>query len=106
MGSASMELWAWLLGACAVALLTKLAGYAVPARWLHSPRMTHVAASMTVALLAALTVMNTLAAGTHLVWDARLAALAVAALALWCRAPFLLVVVLGAAAAALVRAWG
>lgn len=96
-------LWVWIVGACAVAFATKLAGYAVPARWLQNPRMAQVAACMTVALLASLTVMNTLAAGTSLVVDARLAALAVAALALWWRAPFLLVVVLGAATAALVR---
>ena len=47
--------------------------------------------------------MNTFSAGTSLVVDARLAALLVAALARWCRAPFLLLVVLGAAASALVR---
>ena len=101
-----MSLWGWLLLACALAFLTKLLGYAVPARFLQNPRMTQVAACMTVALLAALTVMNTLAAGTALVLDARLVALAVAALALWLRAPFLLVVVLGAASAALLRWWG
>ena len=57
-------------------------------------------------LLASLTVMNTVAHGSALVLDARLAALAVAALALWLRTPFLLVVVSGAAAAAAVRWWG
>ncbi|WP_370679678.1 AzlD domain-containing protein [Comamonas sp. GB3 AK4-5] len=96
-------LWPWILAACAVAFVTKLAGYAVPARWLQSPRMGQVAACMTVALLTALTVMNTFASGMALVLDARLASLVVAAVALWLRAPFLLVVVLGAAAAALVR---
>ena len=101
-----MSLWHWIVLASAAALLTKLLGYAVPARFLHNPRMTQVAACMTVALLAALTVMNTFANGQALALDARLAALAVAALALALRAPFLLVVVLGAAAAALVRALG
>lgn len=96
-------LWPWILAACAVAFLTKLAGYAVPARWLQSPRMGSVAACMTVALLAALTVMNTFASGTALALDARLGALAVAAIALWLRAPFLLVVLLGALAAGLLR---
>ena len=67
--------------ACAATYLTKLAGYAVPARWLQNPRMTRVAGAITVALLSALTVMNTFAAGTALVIDARLAALGVAALA-------------------------
>ncbi|HQS19653.1 MULTISPECIES: AzlD domain-containing protein [unclassified Acidovorax] len=100
-----MTLWGFILLACAATYLTKLAGYAVPARWLQNPRMTRVAGAITVALLASLTVMNTLAAGTALVIDARLAALAAAALALWLRLPFLLVVVLGAVAAGLVRWW-
>lgn len=99
----SMDWWLWIVLASACAFALKLAGYAVPARWLQSPRMAQVAASMTVALLAALTVMNTLAEGTRLVLDARLAALLVAGLALWLRAPFLLVVVLGAASAAITR---
>ena len=68
--------------------------------------MGRVAGTITVALLAALTVMNTFASGTALVLDARLASLAVAALALWMRLPFLLVVLLGAAAAGAMRAWG
>jgi len=93
-----MSLWHWIVLASAAALLTKLLGYAVPAHFLHNPRMTQVAACMTVALLAALTVMNTFSHGQTLVLDARLAALA-----LWLRAPFLLVVVLGAASAGVVR---
>lgn len=97
-----MTLWIAILLACAATYLTKLAGYAVPARWLQNPRMAHVAGAITVALLSALTVMNTFAAGTALVVDARLASLAVAALALWLQLPFL-VVLLGAAAAALMR---
>lgn len=98
-----MTLWIAILLACAATFLTKLAGYAVPARWLQNPRMARVAGAITVALLSALTVMNTFAAGTALVVDARLASLAVAALALWLRLPFLVVVLLGAAAAALMR---
>ncbi|WP_225560926.1 MULTISPECIES: AzlD domain-containing protein [unclassified Comamonas] len=99
----SLDLWHWIVLASAAAFALKLAGYAVPARWLQSPRMVQVAASMTVALLAALTVMNTFAAGTVLVADARLAALVVAGVALWLRAPFLLVVLLGAASAGITR---
>lgn len=98
-----MSLWGWIVLACAAAFVTKYLGYAVPAHWLRNPRMTHVAGCMTVALLAALTVMNTFAAGNQWVLDARLAALVVAAMALWMRTPFLLVVVLGGASAALVR---
>ena len=101
-----MTLWIVIALACAATYFTKCAGYAVPARWLNNPRMARVAGAITVALLSALTVMNTFAAGTALVLDARLAALAAAALALWLRWPFLLVVVLGAAAAGAVRWWG
>ena len=98
-----MTLWTAILLAGAAAYLTKWADYAVPARWLQHPRMARVAGAITVALLAALTVMNTFANGTTLALDARLAALAAAAVALALRLPFLLVVLLGAAAAALVR---
>ena len=101
-----MTLWLAILVGAAVTYLTKLSGYAVPARWLNNPRMTRAAGTITVALLSALTVMNTFASGTGLVLDARLAALAVASLALWARLPFLLVVVLGAGAAGVVRWWG
>ena len=101
-----MTLWLAILVGATVTYLTKLSGYAVPARWLNNPRMTRAAGTITVALLSALIVMNTFASGTGLVLDARLAALAVAALALWARLPFLLVVVLGAGAAGVVRWWG
>ncbi|MGP1681546.1 MAG: AzlD domain-containing protein, partial [Giesbergeria sp.] len=100
-----MTLWLAILVGAAVTYLTKLSGYAVPARWLANPRMTRVAGAITVALLSALIVMNTFAAGAALVLDARLAALAVAALALWVRLPFLMVVALGAVAAGVVRWW-
>jgi uncharacterized membrane protein len=100
-----MSVWLAILVGAAVTYLTKLSGYAVPARWLANPRMTRVAGAITVALLSALTVMNTFASGAGLVLDARLAALVVAALALWARLPFLLVVVLGAVSAGAVRWW-
>ena len=99
----TLSLWQWILLACALAYVTKLLGYSLPARWLGNPRMGLIAGSLTVALLASLTVMNTLASGTRISLDARLGALLVAALALWLRAPFLLVVILGAVAAALLR---
>ena len=99
----TLSLWHWVLLACALSFAIKLLGYSLPERWMRSPRMAQVAACLTVALLASLTVMNAVASGTALVLDARLGALAVAALALWMRVPFLLVVVLGALASALLR---
>jgi branched-subunit amino acid transport protein len=57
-----------------------------------------------VPLLAALIVVQTLADGQRLVLDARVPALAVAALLVWRRAPFLVVVLAAAGTAALLRA--
>lgn len=101
-----MSLWIWILIACAVAYLTKFVGYLVPAKWMENPRMTRIAGTLTIGLLASLTAVNTLASGQALVFDARIAALAAAAVALWLRAPFLVVVLAGAAAAALARLAG
>lgn len=98
-----MLLWGWLLLACAVAYATKLAGYLVPSRWLENERMTRVAGTLTIGLLASLTAMNAFSAGQALALDARAAALLAAAIALWLRVPFLGVVVVGAATAALLR---
>jgi uncharacterized membrane protein len=103
-----LSLWIWLLMACALAYAWKLVGYLVPAKLIEDPRMSRVAGTMTIGLLASLTVVNSVASGQSLAADARLGALAAAAIALALRAPFLLVVVLGAGTAAVLRmlGWG
>ena len=58
------------------------------------------------ALLAALVAINTFGNGQALTIDARLAGVAAAGVAVWRRAPLLLVVVLAAAVTAIVRARG
>ncbi len=55
------------------------------------------------ALLCALVITNTFANGKDLLIDARLAGVAVAIVAAWRRAPFVVVVVLAAATTALLR---
>jgi uncharacterized membrane protein len=101
-----MSLWFWLLLACVLAYAWKLVGYFVPARFLEDPRMSRIAGTMTIGLLASLTVVNTVASGQALAADARLGALGAAAVALALRAPFLVVVLAGAGAAALLRMLG
>jgi len=98
-----MSLWAWIVLGCVAAWAIKFAGYLVPVRWLESPRMNRVAGCLTIGLLASLTAMNTVSAGQGLAFDARIGALLVAAVALMLRLPFLLVVIAGAAAAAVIR---
>ena len=100
------DLWGWILLGGVLAFATKLAGYLVPARLLEKPAIAAAAGALTVGLLASLTALNTFASGQSLAIDARLGALLVAAVALWARLPFLVVVVLGAAAAALLRGFG
>ena len=101
-----MSLWVWLLLSCLFAYAWKLVGYLLPASLLQNPRMSRMAGTMTIGLLASLTIVNTLARGQALVLDARLGALAAAAAALLLRAPFLVVVLAGAGAAALLRLAG
>lgn len=101
-----MSMWSWILIAAVVAYATKLLGYLVPAKVLANPRMSRVAGTLTIGLLASLTIVNAAATGTSVVIDARLGALVAAAIALWFKAPFLVVVLAGAAAAAGLRLLG
>jgi uncharacterized membrane protein len=101
-----MSMWVWLLVAAVAAYATKLLGYLVPAKVLANPRMSRVAGTLTIGLLASLTVVNAAASGTSVVLDARIGALMAAAVALWLKAPFLVVVLAGAAAAAGLRLLG
>lgn len=99
-------MWFWLLVAAVLSYLTKLLGYLVPAKVLANPRMSRVAGTLTIGLLGSLSVVNAAASGTSLVLDARIGALVAAALALWLKAPFLVVVLVGALAAAGLRLLG
>lgn len=101
-----MPMWVWVLISCVIAFLTKLAGYLVPAKFLKNRRVSRMAGTITIGLLASLTIVNTLASGQHLAFDARIGALVAAAIALLLRAPFLVVVIVGAAAAAALRLIG
>ena len=100
------ELWAWVLIACGIAYATKMAGYLVPDSVLDRPWVATVSTGMTVGLLTSLVVANTFVTGTAVVMDARVSALVAAAIALWLKAPYLVVVIVGAIAAALARLAG
>jgi uncharacterized membrane protein len=102
----SLSLWGCILLACAIAYATKLTGYLVPAQVLESARMTRVAGTLTVGLLASLTAMNAFSAWQSLAIDARIGSLVAAGIALALRVPFLGVVIIGAVTAALLRLTG
>jgi len=99
-------IWAAIILGSVGCWAEKLLGYLVPASVLRNPWLMRVATLMPVALLAALVAVQTFANGQTLTIDARAAGLAAAVIALVLRAPFLLVVLVAAATAALLRATG
>jgi branched-subunit amino acid transport protein len=96
-------IWAAVLLTGVGCYLLKLAGLSVPSRVLERPVVERIADLLPVALLAALIAGQVLADGPRLVLDARLVGLGVAFVALLLRAPFIVVVLAAAVAAALVR---
>jgi branched-subunit amino acid transport protein len=70
------------------------------------PRVNRVVALLAPALLAALVAINTFASGQQLTVDARVLGVAAAGVAIWRRAPVLVVVVIAAAVTAVARALG
>jgi branched-subunit amino acid transport protein len=96
-------LWAVVLVGAVGCYLLKLAGLSVPAAWVERPWVTRVVEFVPAALLAALVAVQVATSGSQLVLDERLVGLAVAAVALALRAPFIVVLVLAGAAGALVH---
>lgn len=82
----------------------KAAGPLLLGRRRLSPRVERITALLPAALLAALVMTSVATSGQRIVLDARLPALLVAAVLLWLRAPFVVVVLGAAVTAALLRA--
>lgn len=99
-----MTLWLIVVVASLACLALKVAGYFAPRSFLDRPRPTRIANLLTVALLAALIGVQTVARGQEIVLDARVPAVLVAAALFALRVPFILVIIAAAATAALVRA--
>jgi branched-subunit amino acid transport protein len=97
-------LWATVIVGSLGCYLLKLAGLSVPAAWVEQPWVARVVDFVPAALLAALVAVQAMASGNDLALDGRLVGLAVAAIALALRAPFIVVLVLAGAAGALVHA--
>ena len=95
--------WIGVVVASLGCYLLKLAGLSVPAGWVEQPWVARVVDFVPAALLAALVAVQAGTSGNELVVDGRLVGLAVAALALALRAPFIVVLVLAGAAGALVH---
>jgi branched-subunit amino acid transport protein len=100
-------IWTAVLVTAGGCYLLKLAGLTVPQRVLASPLVRRFAELVPVALLAALSTVQTVTSGHAIALNpARLAGMAAAVVALLLRAPFLLVIVVAAGTAAALRALG
>ncbi|MDX6524089.1 MAG: hypothetical protein QOI17_1602 [Gaiellales bacterium] len=95
--------WAAILALGGGAYVLKALGPVVIGRRQLPAGALEVLELLSIPLLAALVAVQTLNGGQRLVLDARAAALAVAAVLVWRRAPFLVVVLAAAATAALLR---
>ncbi len=100
-----MTIWQTIILASIAVLALKLAGYLVPPSIVERPTPARIANLLTVALLAALIVVQTLGGASGIVLDARVPALVVAAGLFALRAPFIVVVAAAAVVAALIRLW-
>jgi branched-subunit amino acid transport protein len=101
-----VTVWIALIAAGLVVWALKNLGYLVPPKFVEGALMTRVAGLVTVALLASLVVSQMLQTGMGVGLDARLPAVGVAAILLYFRAPFLVVLLAAGAAAAGLRFFG
>jgi branched chain amino acid efflux pump len=97
--------WTVLLALCAASYALKAVGPLLAGGRELGPQARRVLDLVAVPLLAALILVQTLGDGHRLVIDARVPAIAVAAVLVWRRAPFLVVVLASAGTAALLRAF-
>jgi branched chain amino acid efflux pump len=98
--------WVALLALGAASYALKAAGPLLAGGRELAPRIRRLLDLVAVPLLAALIATQTAGSGHRLVLDARVPALAVAAVLTWRRAPFLVIVLAAAATAAGLRAMG
>lgn len=98
--------WTVLLALGAASYALKAAGPILAGGRELGPQLRQVLDLVAVPLLAALILVQTLGDGHRLALDPRVPALAVAAVLVWRRAPFLVVVLAAAGTAALLRALG
>nr|WP_194241436.1 AzlD domain-containing protein [Galbitalea soli] len=88
-----------LASVCVLGL--KVVGYLVPPRLVERPTPARISSLLTVALLAGLVAVQSLARGTEIVVDARVPAVILAGVLFALRVPFVLVIIAAALCAAL-----
>lgn len=100
----SSQIWFVVIALSATAYSLKVLGFVVVGGRTMPPLVERCLALIPASLLAALIAKDTFTVAQDLVIDARAVGLAVAVLAVWRRAPFIVVVIGASAATALARA--
>lgn len=100
------ELWLLIAVLSIVAYALKMVGFVVVGARTMPPMVERCLMLIPASLLSALVVKDTFTIAQDVVIDARAAGLVVAVIAVWRRAPFIVVVVAAMVATALVRALG
>lgn len=98
-----MSLWTTVILASILSFAIKFSGFLVPQTMLEKPRFTRVTNLLTVAMLAALVAVQTLAVGQSIEIDARVPAVIVAAILFALRVPFIIVVIVAGVVAVVLR---
>ena len=96
-------MWSAVIGASVLAFAFKFIGQSIPQTLLANPRISKIADLIPTALLAGLVAVQTFANKSELVVDQRLAGLAVAAIALYLRANFLVMLIAATLTSALLH---
>jgi branched-subunit amino acid transport protein len=96
--------WWFIVALAAGCYACKVVGLVLIGDRTLPPAVVRCLALIPAAMISALIVLNTFADGHDLTVDARAAGVAAAVVAAWRKAPFLVVIVLGAAVTAAVRA--
>ena len=98
-----MRTWLLILVLAVGTVLMKTLGPVLAGGRQPPPRLTRVIALIAPALISALIVAGTFTHGQQLMIDARAAGLAVGAIALWCRVPAVVAMLLAVVVCALLR---
>lgn len=101
-----MTIWGTLIVASLLSFGIKFSGYLVPQSLFERLTFTRITNLLTVAMLAALVAVQTLAVGQSIEIDARVPAVIVAAIMFALRVPFIIVVIVAGLIAVALRYFG
>ena len=99
-------MWFPVLAASLGAFALKLIGYFVPAAWMENQTFKRITGLLPIGLLSGLIVVQSIGDKQSLVVDGRLAAVVIAIVASWKKAPFIVIILLAASLTAAGRHFG